>query len=236
MKSKAKQPEKITTPATMEYYETFGNTFVAEGIATIGFRYDQIEARKLMTPTGKIFTNNITLSQASSEVLTLMKDGNEWFVVMAKQSRSPYVVDVNGKLYSKIFIEQPAGLVEADQTFETAAIAEANQEIGASLNYLSELIVPKICRHVSYTDEVSKLYLAVTEKLGNQNLDENENINAVIIPLEKVKKAFKEYINGISPDFLGFDLPDITILSLTLFFWKLDSGELDLNNLTNNLL
>lgn len=50
------------------------------------------------------------------------------------------------------------------------------------------------------------------------------------------KKEFKAYINGKKDDFYGFDIPDITMLSMTLFFWKLDSGEIDLNNLTGNLL
>ena len=165
-----------------------------------------------------------------------MKDGEKWFMVMGKQSRSPYVVEVNGTLYSKIFLEQAAGLVEADQDFQSAAIAEGSQELGAKMIHLSELIVPKLYRHVSYTDEVSKLYLAVTERLGSQNLDADENINVDVIPLEKARIAFKEYINGDKADFLGFDLPDITMLSMTLFFWKLDSGEIDLNNLTGNLL
>ncbi len=236
MTSKAKKPNKVVNPVSAEYYEQFGNTFVEEGTTTIGYRYDQVERRKMRKPDGKEFTNNVTLSQPSSEVLTIMKDGEKWFMVMGKQSRSPYVVEVNGTLYSKIFLEQAAGLVEADQDFQSAAIAEGSQELGAKMIHLSELIVPKLYRHVSYTDEVSKLYLAVTERLGSQNLDADENINVDVIPLEKARIAFKEYINGDKADFLGFDLPDITMLSMTLFFWKVDSGEIDLNNLTGNLL
>lgn len=236
MTSKAKKPDKVVNPVIAEYYEQFGNIFLEEGTTTIGYRYDQVEQRKMRKPEGKEFTNNVTLSQPSSEVLTIMKDGEKWFMVMGRQSRSPYVVEVNGTLYSKIFLEQAAGLVETDQDFQSAAIAEGSQELGTKMIYLSELIVPKLYRHVSYTDEVSKLYLAVTEKLGSQNLDADENINVDVIPLEKARIAFKEYINGDKSDFLGFDLPDITMLSMTLFFWKLDSGEIDLNNLTGNLL
>lgn len=236
MTSKAKKPEKVVNPASAEHYKKSGNTFVEEGIATVGYRYDHVEGRKMKMPNGKEFTNNVTLSQNSSEVLTLMKDGDEWFVVMGKQSRSPYVVNVDGTLYSKIFFEQAAGLVEADQDFQAAAVAEVKQELGAKLVHLSELIVPKLYRHVSYTDEVSKLYLAVTEKLGNQNLDADENINIGIIRLEDARQAFVEYIKGEKSDFFGFDIPDITMLSITLFFWKLDSGEIDLDNLTGNLL
>lgn len=236
MTSKAKNPEIVMNPASAEHYKKYGNTFVAEGHTEIGYRYDQITGRKMKKPDGQEVIENVTLSQPSSEVLTLLKDGENWFLVMGKQSRSPYVVDVDGTLYSKIFLEQAAGLVEADQDFQSAAVAEGNQELGSKVIFLSELIVPKLYRHVSYTDEVSRLYWAVTEKLGNQHLDENESINVDVIPLEDAKEEFKAYINGQKQDFFGFDIPDITMLSMTLFFWKLDSGEIDLNNLSGNLL
>lgn len=236
MMNKAKKPDKVVNPASADYYKKFGNTFVEEGKVTIGYRYDQVENRRMRKPDGTEFTNNVTLSQPTSEVLTLMKKNEEWFMVMGKQSRSPYVVDVDGTLYSKVFFEYAAGLVEADQDFQSAAIAEAKQELGAKIVYLKELIVPKLYKHTSYTDEVSKLYLAVTEEIGEQDLDENENINVDVIPLEDARLAFMEYINGEKPDFFGFDIPDITMLSMTLFFLKLDSGEIDLNDLTGNLL
>ena len=236
MVSKAKNPEVVMNPASAEHYKKYGNTFVEEGHTEIGYRYDHITGRKMRKHDGKEFTNNVTLSQPSSEVLTLLKDGENWFLVMGKQSRSPYVVDVDGNLYSKIFLEQTAGLVESNQDFQSAAIAEGSQELGSKVIFLSELIIPKLYRHVSYTDEVSRLYWAITEKLGKQHLDENESINVDVIPLDDAKKEFKAYINGQKNDFYGFDIPDITMLSMTLFFWKLDSGEIDLNNLTGNLL
>ena len=236
MMSKAKKPEKVVNPASAEYYEKHGNAFVEEGETLIGFRYDNVRGRTYRMPDGKTIKHDVTLSQHSSEVLTMMKDGEKWFMVMGKQSRSPYIVEVNGKLYAKVFLEQAAGLVEVDQDFQLAAMAEASQELGARVIHLSELIVPKLYRHVGYTDETSKLYWAVTEKLGNQSLDEEENINVNVIELEDARNAFKAYINGEADDFLGFDIPDITMLSMTIFFWKLDSGEINLNNLTGNLL
>lgn len=236
MTSKAKVPEVVMNPASAEHYKKYGNVFVEEGKSTIGFRYDQVTGRKMRKPDGKEFTNNVTLSQPSSEVLTLMKRGTEWFLVMGKQSRSPYVVEVDGTLYSKIFLEQAAGLVESEQDFLSAAVVEGNQELGSKVIFLAELIVPKLYRHVSYTDEVSRLYWAITEVLEEQNLDEEESINVSLIPLEDAKKEFKAYLNGRKSDFFGFDIPDITMLSMTLFFWKLDSGEIDLENPTGNLL
>lgn len=236
MINKTKVPEKIEDYNVANEYISNGNKVIDMGMQTIGYRYDQVEKRKMQMPNGKEFTNNVTLSQPSSEVLTLLKDGDKWFMVMGKQSRSPYIVEVEGKLYSKIFLEQAAGLVESNQNFQSAAVAEGCQELGSNLVYLAELIVPKLYRHVSYTDEMSKLYLAVTEKLGTQQLDEAENINVQIIPLDKAKQEFCDYIDGRKTSFFGFDIPDITMLSMALFFWKLDTGEIDLNNLKNNIL
>ena len=234
MTSKAKTPEKVTDKAVIDYYKKHANHFVEEGKTTIGFRYDQVEGRTFRQPEGKVFKNNVTLSQASSEVLTLMKENDEWYLVMGKQSRSPFLVEVDGEVYSKIFIEQAAGLVEDNQDFVTAAIAEAEQELGSKLSYLG-ILVEKVCRHISYSDEVSKVYLAIAENLGEQNLDAEENIEAVKIPLLKARSEFEEYLDGKKKSFFGFDIPDLTIISMERLFWKIEKG-LDLDNLSGNLL
>ena len=237
MISKIKNPEVVTNPATADYYQKNGvkrNT--EEATHVIGYRFDCVNGITLENPDGRKTKNNVTYSQPSSEVLTLLKDGENWFLVMGKQSRSPYAVEVNGTLYCKVFFEQAAGLVEANQDFQSAAIAEASQELGSKVIFLSELIVPKLYRHVSYTDEVSRLYWAITEKLGEQHLDYGESINVSVFPLNEAKEEFKAYIDGQKSDFFGFDIPDVTMLSMALFFWKLDSGEIDLNNPKGNLL
>ena len=236
MTSKAKKPEAVMEPATAEYYEKYGTEFLEEGKRTIGYRYDQIEGRKFKKPDGHESRNNVTLSQPSSEVLTLMKVGNNWYMVMGKQARSPYLVEVNGKIYFRTFLEQAAGLLEEGQDFKDAAIAETRQELGAKLVYLTELIAPKLYRHVSYSDEVSKLYLAITEKVEEQQLDADENINVDIIPLNEAKAEFEAYLNGEKKSFFGFNIPDVTMLSMSVLFWKLDTGKIDLNHLTNNLI
>ena len=66
MTSKAKRPEKVTSPSVIYYYKLYGNRLLSEGDTKIGYRYDQVERRKFRKPDGKEFTNNVTLSQASS--------------------------------------------------------------------------------------------------------------------------------------------------------------------------
>ena len=118
MKSKIKKPEHVINSAAAEYYMQYGTKFVEEGKQEIGYRYDQITRRMFTLPgSEEVKSNNVTLSQPSSEVLTLMKKENEWFIVLGKQARSPYLVDVNGKIYFRTFIEQAAGLLEEGQSF-----------------------------------------------------------------------------------------------------------------------
>lgn len=234
--SKIKNPEMVTNPASAAYYQKYGNQFLEEGIQEIGYRYDHIVGRKMKKPDGTEFTNNVTLSQPAAEVLTLLKKDNQWYLVLGKQSRSPYVVTVNGQKYSKVFYEQVGGLVEAHQSFKSTAIAESIQELGVEPTFLGELIVPRVFKHTSYTDEVSKIYWAIGESIGNQNLDENENITVDVIPFEEARKAFEDYIDGITNDFFGFDIADITILAMSVFFWKIDTGKINLNSPEGNLL
>lgn len=235
MTSKSKSPEMVTDPSVADYYRQHSTRFVAEGKTKIGYRYDQIEGRKLQKPNGVNFTNNVTLSQPSSEVLTLIKQDGEWFFVFGLQSRSPYLVNVSGKLYCKLFLEQAAGLLEEDQDFVQAAIAETSQEFGVTLSYLGVLI-SKVCRHVSYSDETSVVFLAIADSIGKQRLDKYENIQVVLFHIYETRKELEAYLGGNKENFFGFDIPEMTLLSLSRFFWKYDTGLLDLNDLHGNLL
>ena len=106
--------------------------------------------------------------------------------------------------------------------------------LSATSFYLG-ILIEKVYRHVSYTDEVSRVYIAIAESLGEQSLDAEENITKMMIPLNKAKYEFEDYLDGKKDSFFGFDLPDLTILSMERLFWKIEKG-LDLDNLTGNLL
>ncbi len=235
MTSKAKTPEMVENPYVADYYRRYSTRFVAEGETKIGYRYDQVEGRKLQKPNGVNFTNNVTLSQPSAEVLTLIKQDGVWCFVFGLQSRSPYLVDVDGEIYCKLFLEQAAGLLEEGQDFIQAAIAETSQEFGVTLSYLG-VFISNVCRHVSYADETSVVFLAIADSIGKQRLDKYENIKVVVIPVDKTRKKLEAYLDGDEEGFFGFDVPEMTQLALSRFFWKLDTGRLDLDNLQGNLL
>ena len=92
--SKLKKPELVVNAATADYYKQYGTSFVEEGEQDIGYRYDQITARKFTLPrSSEVKSNNVTLSQPSAEVLTLMKKGDEWYMVLG--------IKVNTKITKK---------------------------------------------------------------------------------------------------------------------------------------
>ena len=236
MTSKEKEPRNPNNAAIEAYYKNNGDELISYGIPKIGKRFDLITGRKFKKDDGSVISNDVTLSQPASEVLTLIRKDNDWYIVMGIQSRSPFLVSAGGKIYLKKFFEQVGGLVEDGDDFLSTAIKEAAQELGAKIKFISELISPILYKHVSYTDEVSKLYWAIAETLVDQNLDDGESINVQLIRLSDAKKEYFSYLNGLTDSFFGFDIPDITMLSLLIFFWKLETGEINLNKPVGNLI
>ena len=236
MTPKVKKTTHVTDPQLAKLYKEQGTKVTASGTLEVGFRFDHVHAQEMQQPDGRIFCNVLTYSPESSEVLTLLKSNGKWYMVMGLQARSPYLVNVDGELYCKFFLEQAAGCVKEDQTFLDAAVAEGCEELGSHVTGLYPLSAPILYRHVSYTDEMSRLYLAITEDLGQQNLDNEENIHVQKFPLADARTTFLNYINGNVDTFFGFDIPEVTALSMALFFWKLDLGQIDLDNLSGNLL
>ena len=233
MVDKRKRADVVKDVEVKNFYKENGTEYKGAEDYSQGYRFDT-EKVYLQTPgSEKVGSNMVTYSQPSSEILVLVKVDEKWHLALAKQARTPYKVEVDGKIYFKTFLEQAAGLVEEakGQDFVSAAIAETKQELGAQgFVYMKELVAPRICRHVSYADEMSKLYLAVITRLGEQNLDPNENIKKLIVPLDEAKEEFMNYLEGKSL-FFGYEVPDITMLSMTSLFWQLDTGRLDLDNL-----
>lgn len=228
--------EAVENIKSLMYYKNFGNHFLEKSEIKKGKRYQQVEI-EIANRKGKKITDTVTLSQPSCEILTLLKKDGIWHMVLGKQPHSSYIVVAFGTLYSKVFLEQATGVVREGENFLEAAIEKTKRELGAELIYISELVHPRLYRHVAHTNEMTKIYLAVAEQIEPEKVDENQNrIEICTIPLADVKTAFMEYIDGERDDFFGFDIPDITMLSMSIFFWKLDTGKIRLGDLKRNLL
>lgn len=188
-----------------------------------GFRFN-VEKRYYSKPDGKEYTNMEAVSKASAEVVALQKRNGVLGFCFAIQPRTPYLVNVDGELFARYFIEQPAGMLEKGETFTEAAIRELKEELGFNVLKLDAL-TPLVHRHVSYTNETSIVFYALVGEDIGQNLDENEDIERLWYSLEEVEEEFNSYMDGESK-FFGFDIPDLTIIGLQEFFRKFKNGKI----------
>lgn len=227
---KAKYPYQVHEDIG-ERYKLYGHSFLASKENQKGYRFN-VEKRYFWNgQKQKQYANSVTLSAPSAEVICLRHYGKEVKMALILQSRTPYIAEVWDEeekeylQYARFFFEQPAGLVEKGETFEEAAIREAQEETGFEVQALRHLMKPVICRHVSYSDECSQVFVA---KLGNeigQNLDQNENINVFWFNLKVVETELEMYLEGEKEDFFGYDIPEMTILGLQRFFIKWNRGD-----------
>lgn len=109
-------------------------------------------------------------------------DGKE-YLVMTREFRQP----IGDYVYSF-----PAGLVEDGEDPLTCCARELQEEIGAEeiaeINKLTD-----VCYNSEgMTDESVVIYEVVVTKLGQQNLQDHEDIKTLFIPMEEVE----EFIQG----------------------------------------
>lgn len=91
----------------------------------------------------------------------------------------------------KVIYEIPAGKLEKGENISEAAKRELEEETGLVSEILVKLGETYPC--VGYSDEVIHIFLAKDFKEGKQHLDEEEFVDVIKIPFEKVKEMI---ING----------------------------------------
>ena len=101
-----------------------------------------------------------------------LDENNELYFV--RQFRYPY---------GRVILELPAGTLEKGENPLDAGIRELKEETGAVCSELFSL--GEFYSSAGYSDEVIYLYYARVESVGAQELDEDEFINTVKIPLKK---------------------------------------------------
>lgn len=225
---KSKFPCRITDQGNISKYQQDGHEVLCLSDMLEGFRFNMATITLKRPDTGKAYTNKITLSKPSAEVMCVRKVVEKWQICLVLQPRTPYQVEVAGKKFARFFFEQPAGLVENGESFEDTALREAEEETGYKVVHLQRLVAPVICRHVSYADESSVVFFAVLGSFDEQHLDENEDIKVNWFNAEDVENELEDYLEGRKPNFFGFDVPDMTILALQRFFVKLHRGEISM--------
>ncbi len=132
----------------------------------------------VVLPNGKAVDLEVVRHPGAAAVVPLLSDGT---VVLVHQFRHA----AGGFIY-----EIPAGKLSPKESPEDCAIREVEEEIGYHVNDLQKLsaifTVPGFC------DEVIHLYLGTNLSLCQQQLDDDEVIEIVKLPFEKVMQMIRD--------------------------------------------
>ena len=131
----------------------------------------QVEEVEYLNGNKVIYREHVKAGNASV-ILPITEDNK---VIMIQESRTPI---------GKVILALPAGIIEAGEDASKAAIRELEEETG----YLAENIefLRQYHPSVGYSDEKIKIYLATNMKKTKQHLDDEEDIEVVEVPLEKL--------------------------------------------------
>lgn len=130
---------------------------------------DQIEFED-----GSIAEWELVVHNGASAIVPITQNEEVILVKQYRNAKDDYVLEI------------PAGKLEKGEDPFVCATRELEEETGYKANTIT-----KICSMytaVGFSDECLHLYMAEDLKLGKQNLDEDEFIEIVTFPLDKVVK------------------------------------------------
>ena len=135
---------------------------------------------KCETPGGKIIPSFYVIEYPDwANAFCLTNDGR---VVMVKQYR--HGIGEEG-------IELPGGVVEENESLEEGVKRELLEETGYRFEKMEYL--GKISANPSTTNNLMHMYLATGgEKVAEQNLDEEEEVEVLLMSMEEVKQLVRE--------------------------------------------
>lgn len=132
-------------------------------------------------PNGEQTTREWIKHPGAAAVLPLLDDGN---IILVRQYRYPV---------QQVTLEIPAGKLDvAGEEPLGCAKRELQEETGYTADEYVKLI--SLATTVGFSDEFIHIYLARGLKAGKQNLDEDEFINVVKMPLGKALELVKNNV------------------------------------------
>jgi ADP-ribose pyrophosphatase len=129
-------------------------------------------------PDGAITTREFIRHPGAVLIAPMTEDGK---LVMERQYRHPL---------AKVFLEFPAGKIDAGEAPEACALRELREETGYAAQELAYL--GAIHNAIAYSDEVIHLYAARGLTAGMASLDEHEFIETCTMTLQELLQAIRK--------------------------------------------
>ncbi len=140
-----------------------------DGSTVFNGKIIKLEHDNVLLPDGNTAMREIVRHPGGACVLPVDEDYN---IVLLRQYRYAY---------DSVILEAPAGKIDPGEQPEAAAQRELREEAGLSADKLVHL--GEMLPSVGYTDEVIYLYLAFDLAQSQQDLDEDEFVEPVRLPL-----------------------------------------------------
>lgn len=122
------------------------------------------------------------------KVLPYYKKDGKTYVVLIKEFR--FVIN-------KYIYDLPAGLADSQDDLLEEAKRELFEEIGAEVKSIKEIAKPGYTS-VGVTDETMSCYIAEVESLGDQHLEDTEDISIKVIELDEIPEFVEKHSMGVT--------------------------------------
>lgn len=109
--------------------------------------------------------------------------------ILAIQNNNVYLVKQYRYVFKKEILEIPAGKLDKNESPLKAAKRELHEELGVLAKNIR--LLGEFYPSVGYTDEIIHLYLAEDLTFDKQNLDEDEFLDIVKMPINEFEKQIK---------------------------------------------
>ena len=153
-----------------KYFKDIEYKEISRKLAYKGKRI-QVEELEYLDGDKVIYREHVKAGDAV-EILAITEDNK---IVMIQEPRTPI---------GKIILDLPAGMIEEGEEPVKAAIRELEEETGylaTNMEFLREYHPS-----VGYSNEKIKVYLATNLNETKQNLDEEEDIKVIEVPIDEV--------------------------------------------------
>ena len=137
-----------------------------------------IKKDTISLPNGKGAYREVIEHPGASAILVI-NENNE--IYLERQYRYPI---------NDVVLEIPAGKLNHNEDPLNAAKRELAEETGLIANNIKK--IGEIYPAIGYSDEIIHIYLVTSFTKGNLNLDEDEFVDVILVPLELVIEWIKE--------------------------------------------